>query len=215
MQWSGYDFFRWKMWGKPDEPWFDTFIINIAQWLLNADISQRFLCSSDKMNYLEGETIEFSAHLFDEKMNLVNGQDIKLTILQNDSLVAEKFFLEKDNSYKAYIEDLKSGKYTYSAETTLGKNIYNDEGEVLIEKLTLEQSTHGIQKAYLQYIASKTNGDMLISRMDFEKVLRVQREFKIIKIFRDIELWKKWHLAVIAVLLIATELFLRKKKGLL
>jgi len=215
LQWSGYDFFRWKMWEKPDEPWFDTFIINIAQWLLNADISQRFLCSSDKMNYLEGETIEFSAHLFDEKMNLVNGQDIKLTILQNDSLVAEKFFLEKDNSYKAYIEDLKSGKYTYSAETTLGKNIYNDEGEVLIEKLTLEQSTHGIQKAYLQYIASKTNGDMLISRMDFEKVLRVQREFKIIKIFRDIELWKKWYLAVIALLLIATELFLRKKKGLL
>ena len=215
LQWSGYDFFRWKMWEKSDEPWFDTFIINIAQWLLNADISQRFLCSSDKMDYLEGEPVEFSSHLFDEKMNLVNGQDIKLTILQNDTLVAEKFFLEKDNSYISYVEDLKAGKYNYSAETIFGKSIYKDEGQFLIEKLTLEQSTQGIQKAYLQYIASKTRGDMFISPKDFDKLLRVRREFKIIKTSRDIELWKKWYLAVIAILLIATELFLRKKKGLL
>ena len=215
LQWSGYDFFRWKMWEKSDEPWFDTFIINIAQWLLNADISQRFLCSSDEMNYLEGESIEFSAYVFDEKMNLVNGQDIKLKISIDDSLIIEKFFIEKDNSYIAHVKDLKAGKYTYSAKTTLGRNIYQDEGEILIEKLTLEQSTHGIQKAYLQYIASKTKGDMLISPEDFEKVLNVQREFKIIKKSRNIELWKKWYLAVIAILLIATELFLRKKKGLL
>jgi len=215
LQWSGYDFFRWKMWEKPDKPWFDTFIINIAQWLLNTDISQKFLCSSDKMDYLEGEPVEFSAHLFDEKMNLVNGQDIKLRILQNDSLVAEKYFIEKENSYKTNIDDLKAGNYSYLAETTLGNRIYKDEGQFLIETLTLEQSTQGIQQAYLQYIASKTNGNMIISPEDFEKVLKVQREFKIIKTTRDIELWKNWYLVVIAILLIATELFLRKKKGLL
>ncbi len=215
LQWSGYDFFRWKMWEKPDEQWFDSFIMNIGQWLLNTDISQRFLCSSDKMSYLEGEPIKFSAHLFDEKMNSINGQNIKLLIFQNDSLVTEKFLLEKDNSYEAVIQNLKPGKYTYSAETTSGKNIYKDEGQFLIEKLTLEQSTHGIQKAYLQYIASKTKGEILTSSDDFEEILNVQRETIIIKTTRDIELWKKWYLAVIAILLIATELFLRKKKGLL
>jgi len=215
LQWSGYDFFRWKMWEKLDEPWFDTFIINIAQWLLNADISQRFLCSSDKMSYLEGELVEFSAHLFDEKMNLVNGQNIKLKIFKDDSLVTEKFFIEKDNSYKADIDELKTGKYTYSSETTLGKNIFKDDGQFLIEILTLEQSTRGLQRAYLQYIASKTNGEMLTSSDDFEEILRVRREPIIIKTSRDIELWKKWYLVVIAILLIATELFIRKKKGLL
>ena len=130
-------------------------------------------------------------------------------------MVTEKFLLEKDNSYEAVIQNLKPGKYTYSAETTSGKNIYKDEGQFLIEKLTLEQSTHGIQKAYLQYIASKTKGEILTSSDDFEEILNVQRETIIIKTTRDIELWKKWYLAVIAILLIATELFLRKKKGLL
>ena len=215
LQWSGYDFFKWKMWEKPDEPWFDTFIINIAQWLLNADISQRFLCSTGKMSYLEGESVEFSAHLFDEKMNLVSAQNIKLQIFQNDSLVTEKFFIEKDNSYKVDFEDLKAGKYTYSSETALGKNIFKDDGQFLIERLTLEQSTRGLQQAYLQYIASKTNGELLTVSDDFEKILRVERGSIVIKTSRDIELWKKWYLAVIAILLIATELFLRKKKGLL
>ncbi len=215
LQWSGYDFFKWKMWEKPDEPWFDSFIMNIGQWLLNTDISQRFLCSSDKMSYLEGEPIKFSAHLFDEKMNTISGQNIKLLISQNDSLVTEKFLLEKDNSYEVDIENLKPGKYIYSAETTSGKNLYKDDGQFLIEFLTLEQSTQGIQKAYLQYIASKTKGEILTSSDDFEKILTVQREPIIIQSTRDIELWKKWYLAVIAILLIATELFLRKKKGLL
>jgi len=123
------------MWEKPDDPWFDTFIINIAQWLLNADISQRFLCSSDKMSYLEGEPVEFSAHLFDEKMNLVNGQNIKLKIFKDDSLVTEKFFIEKDNSYKADIDELKTGKYTYSSETTLGKIFLKMTGNFLSKYL--------------------------------------------------------------------------------
>lgn len=215
LQWAGYDFFRWKMWEKSEEPWFDTFIINIGQWLLNAGISQRFLCSSDKMVYLEGESVEISAHLFDEKMNHVNGQDIKLNILQNDTLVAEKFFLEKDNSYITHIDVLKPGKFNYSAETILGKSIYKDKGQFLIEELTLEQSTQGIQKAYLQYIASRTNGNMIITQNDFEKLLSIPREIKIVKTSHEIELWKMWYLAVIAILLIATELFLRKKKGLL
>jgi len=187
----------------------------VGQWLLNTDISQRFLCSSDKMSYLEGESIKFSAHLFDEKMNIINGQNIKLLISQNDSLVIEKFLLQKDNSYEAVIQNLKSGKYTYSAETTSGKNVYKDDGQFLIEKLTLEQSTRGIQRAYLQYIASKTKGEMLASSDDFGEILNVQREPIILKSTRDIELWKKWYLAVIAILLVATELFLRKKKGLL
>ncbi|MCD6329387.1 MAG: hypothetical protein J7M10_03390 [Candidatus Cloacimonetes bacterium] len=215
LQWSGYDFFKWKMWEKPDEPWFDSFIMNIAQWLLNADISQRFLCSPDKIYYLEGEPVEFTAYLFDEKMNLVNGQNIKLHIIQDDSLVAEKFLSEKDNSYKTEIDDLKSGKYIYSSETELGKNIFKDDGQFLIEILTLEQSSRGIQEAYLKYIASKTNGEMLSSSDDFKEILRVQREPIIIRTTRDIELWKKWYLAVIAIVLIGTELFIRKKKGLL
>jgi len=56
---------------------------------------------------------------------------------------------------------------------------------------------------------------MLTSSDDFEEILRVRREPIIIKTSRDIELWKKWYLVVIAILLIATELFIRKKKGLL
>jgi len=130
-------------------------------------------------------------------------------------LLQKNILLKKKNSYKTSLDDLNAGNYSYLAETTLGKIIYKDEGQFLIEKLTLEQSTRGIQKAYLQYIASKTKGDMLTSPENFKKLSGVKREMKIVKKSHEIELWKKWYLAVIAILLIATELFLRKKKGLL
>ncbi|MBN2018322.1 MAG: hypothetical protein JW794_09380, partial [Candidatus Cloacimonetes bacterium] len=212
---SGYDFYRWKMWEDIKKPWFDQFFINIGQWLLNTDVSQKFMCSSEKLSYMEGETVEFSAHIFDEKMNLVKNQDIKISIYRDDSLVQEKFLIEKDNHYSIEFRDLASGKYTFFAEAILGRKIFKDTGSFLIEERTLEQSTQGIQTAYLQYIASKTKGKMIVENSDLTHLLEIVRKNMVIKTTRDIELWKKWYLAVIAIFLVATELFLRKKKGLL
>ena len=216
LQFSGYDFYRWKMWEKSNNPWFDNFILNVGQWLLNTDISKRFICLPDKMDYTEGETVEFSAQLYDEKMNIVHVQDIKLIIAKNDSIYIEKFLHEEDNAYTTEILDLQPGKYSYYAETSLGKYKYNDEGEFLIEERTLEQSSHGIQTAYLEYIASKTGGRIIAEENALASNLDdVPREYQKISIVKEIELWRKWYVPILALLLIITELFIRKKKGLL
>ncbi|HEX37394.1 MAG TPA: hypothetical protein ENG70_00805 [Candidatus Cloacimonetes bacterium] len=215
LQFSGYGFYKWKMWQKSEQQWFDGLILNIIQWLLNADVSQRFICSTNKLSYLEGEQVEFSAYLFDEKMNTVNNQDILVEIIRQDTTIEKKYMVEENGKYQLNIKDLIDGSYAYKAETTLGQRLYQFKGEFLIEDRTLEQSTRGIQKSYLEFIASKTGGSIINNVQELSNLDKIRQESIEFTSTIDFELWKQWYLPIFALLLLVIELIIRKKKGLL
>ncbi len=215
LQFSGFGFYKWKMWQKQGQEWFDQLILNIVQWLLNADVSKRFLCSTNRLSYLEGENVAFQAYLFDEKMNPVNNQDILIKIAKNDSIFESNYMIEHNGEYSLDIQNLASGSYAYQAETSIGQRLYQDEGKFIIEDRTLEQSSSGIQRTYLEYIASKTGGSLIQNDEDLELLNKDPGAPIEITSVRDFELWKQWYLPILAIVLLALELILRKKKGLL
>ena len=214
LMFAGNGLYRWKMWENPTNKWFDEFVNSIVNWLINTDIKKRFICSTDKLEYLEGEPIDFSALLFDEKMNTIPKQDILLKIT-NDNEVIEKYLTEKDNEYFISVDGLKQGKYNYRAECILGNNLLISEGGFLIDSVTLEESTTGLNNSFLKFVASQTDGKVIKTENDFKELLAIQRRVKQIVTTKEMELWKKWYIPVIAIFLISLELFIRKRKGLL
>lgn len=207
-------FYRWKMWENSQNEWFDKFFNSIANWLINTDIKKRFFCTTDKLQYMRGEAVEFSALLFDEKMNSIPKQNILLKISYQDSLI-EKYFIEKDDKYKIAVSGLREGKYNFQVETILGNHTLISKGEFLIESMPLEDSSTGINSSFLKFISSQTDGKIIRSEKDFEQLLEIKRKPKEIKRTKEIELWRKWYVPVVAILLLSLELFIRRRKGLL
>jgi len=206
--------YLWKMWEDPQSEWFDEFFNSIVQWLINTDIKKRFICATNKLQYMEGEPVDFSALIFDERMNMISNQDILLKVKKDDEII-EKYLTEQDNKYLTTLDGLTKGKYHYKVECVLGNNLLVDKGEFLIEPLPLEESSTGINTSFLKFIASQTDGKIVEDEEDFENLLTIRREPKQIVLTTEIELWKKWYIPVVAILLISSELFIRRRKGLL
>jgi hypothetical protein len=208
--------YRWKMWEELKRPWFDEFVNSISNWLINADITKRFLCATDKLQYMVGEPINFSALLFDESMNPIPRQDILLKIKpkSGDKSIIEKYLTEKENKYAATVEDLEAGQYSFEASCVIGSRNLVYQGEFLVEKMPLEQSTTGLNTTFLNFIASKTNGLVIRDIQEIERLAEIERKSEIVKQVEEIELWKQWYIPVLAIFLISFELFVRKRKGL-
>lgn len=209
--------YRWKMWEETDHPWFDKFVNSVANWLINADITKRFQCATDKLQYMTGESINFSALLFDESMNTIPGQDIllKITPKTEGETTIEKYLTEKENKYTATVENLEAGQYRFEAICTVGSKKLVSSGEFLVEKTPLEQSTIGLNTTFLNFIASKTNGLMIKDIEEIEKLGQIERTPKIVEQVEEIELWKQWYIPLLAIIFVSFELFVRKRKGLL
>lgn len=208
--------YRWKMWEEPDRQWFDKFVNSIANWLINADITKRFQCATDKLQYMVGEPIDFSALLFDESMNTIPRQDIllKITPKSEEKAIIEKYLTEKENKYATTIEDLEAGQYRFEATCTVGNRKLVSSGEFLVEKMPLEQSRTGLNTTFLNFISSKTNGVVIRNLDEIGKLSEIERKPKIVEQARSIELWKQWYIPVLAIILVSFELFVRKRKGL-
>jgi len=204
--------YRWKMWQDSASPWFDNFTNSVTNWLINAQTDKRFICNTDKLQYLSGDEIKFSAHVFDEKMNTISNQDISLAITKNDSSFLKKYLTESANKYTTRVTINETGRYRYQAEAKIGNKVLTDSGEFLVDKMTREQSTKGINNNILSFIANKTNGKLDANITD---LFNENYTSKTVKTKIDFNLWKKWYIALIAIAIFSLELFLRKRKGLL
>ena len=214
LMFAGSGFYRWKMWEDSENEWFDEFMNSIVNWFTNTDIKNRFLCTTNKLQFMEGEPVDFSILIFDEKMNTISRQDILLKVRKADEII-EKYLTEKNNKYITTINGLEKGKYNFQAECLLGNNLLTSEGEFLIESIPLEESSTGINISFLTFIASQTDGKIIENEEGFEQLLTLRRAQKQTISINELELWKKWYIPVIAIFLISLELFIRKRKGLL
>ncbi|MEA2103794.1 MAG: hypothetical protein U9P79_04025 [Candidatus Cloacimonadota bacterium] len=220
---AGNGFYRWKMWEDSTSPWFDNFIISLADWLINSNINKRFICSTDKMQYLEGQTVNFSSMVFDERMNLLPNVDIFLTLKQGNEKINQMYFTENEYEYSAVIKNLPVGKYEFLAECKIGNQLNHYSGEFIIDPMSLEQSSTGINTNILSFIASQTNGSLIenvssttgADSDDFDKITLEKSKSLQVSSANEFELWKKWYIPFLAILFFSIELLIRKRKGLL
>ena len=217
----GTGFFRWKMWEDSNSAWFDDFIISIAEWLINSNASKRFICSTNQMQYFEGQTVEFSSMIFDERMNLMPNKDISLTVKLGNSDINQIYFTEDENEYSTEIRNLSVGNYQYQAECKIGNQLNVFSGEFIVEPMSLEQSSTGLNTNILSFIASQTGGAVIensgnkLKRSDFDIIISGKSDSLPLISVKEIELWKKWYIPFLAILFFSIELLIRKRKGLL
>jgi len=203
-----HDLWKWQLWNSGNS--YNKFIYNIFSWLGQTS-SERFYSSLAKNSFFLGEEITIDLHAFDETLSPVTEINAEISVINSESkIIYQGFMLKEDNKYKIKFSDLQSGKYKYIIFDEISKS--QSEGEFIISQNSPEYRDTGINLALLSYISNKTNGK-LIDNLNDLNILEAKQE--IIKLRSEIPIYNKWYIIAIFLLVFCTELFLRKRWGLL
>ncbi|NQV18930.1 MAG: hypothetical protein HQ534_10340 [Armatimonadetes bacterium] len=190
---------------------YSDFMTNIILWL-SASNTERFVSFTDKYSYFEGEKIMITLTAFDEKLAPITNLTAKLIIKQNEKKILEEYLLEKRDEYFAEIEELEKGSYRYSIFAE--KTEQQTSGNFLITDDNPEARDRGFNQPLLAYISKQTNGKIIdeetLSDFTFPKAISKIEELK-----TELPIYRKWYLIAIFLVCFCTELFLRKRWGLL
>lgn len=216
---AGENLWKWRLSDylqKGDHKVIDDLINKVVQYLsIKGDKS--FFKVKVSNRFLENENVEFDAEVYNESYELINKDDVNITITD-----------EKNNSYpfilgkteKAYYLNAGTfpvGNYTYQAAVKTGKNTYTKKGEFIITGLNLELLNSVADHNLLYRIAKAHDGEMfyardlqglrkkILEREDIRPVSYAQKRF--------IDLSGNVWLFLLILALLSAEWFIRKRSG--
>ena len=225
----GYGLYRWKMLGyasnealgRTDAPdLFEILIDNAYRWLSVKEQNKLVNIRTTKKHFNQGEKIEFIGDLYDASYIPIENANIKIDIGTNENKREISMTSIGNGRYLGSVEGLPQGDFSFTANATLGsRNLGNDNGRFSIGELAIEYQNLKQNVALLKLISDRTLGkyydgtdlsaiseDIMNSNTFTDRPVSLQSEFL---------LWNWLGLLIIAILLFATEWFIRKRTGLI
>jgi hypothetical protein len=216
---AGENLWKWRLSDylqKGDHKVFDDLIEKIVQYL-SVKGDKSFFKVKVSNRFPENENVEFDVEVFNESYELINKDDVNITITD-----------EKNNSYpfvpgkteKAYYLNAGTfpvGNYTYKATVKTGRNTYAKNGEFIVTPLNLELLNSVADHNLLYRIAKAHDGEMfyardlqglrkkIMEREDIRPVSYSQRRFN--------DLAGNVWLFLLILALLSAEWFIRKSSG--
>ncbi|MDR0926131.1 MAG: VWA domain-containing protein [Ignavibacteria bacterium] len=226
----GYGLFRWKLLGYAAQTkWnnnsevpdlFETLVDNSYRWLSVRDKNKQVNIRTVKKHYNQGEKVEFIGDIYDAAFVPMENANVRVSINSNDIKREITLTSIGNGRYHGIVDGLSKGDYPFTATATLGsRNLGNDDGRFSIGELAIEYQNLRQNSALLNTIAARTLGKYYdgtdlstliadITKNDSYTVRPVQKQSETL-------LWNAIPLLIAAILLFATEWFIRKRSGLL
>ena len=196
---------------------FDLMMDKIIQYL-NTNNQKKSLIVSHERFYNMGDNIEITAQYFNKNYEFDENASLSIKLVNTKTNSVKQFdLLKSNNSFKVNLEGLNPGKYSFEIKESNSKSSYTASFEVL--DFDIEKQFVNANFNQMKQVSMQTNGTVYIPNQidDLIKKLTVSEEFPTIEksIKTNTSLIDTlWFLILLAVLL-ATEWFIRKYKGLL
>ncbi len=215
----GYELWRWNflfVGRNVETDLYDSFFNKMIRWLVTREEDKRVKIQSNKKIYRGGEPIEFQAQVYYEDYRPMDGAEVKV-ILKNQSDAPEMVLPSTGNGrYRGEFQVLAAGEYEYQGKAFAGEILLGeDSGKFSVEPFSLEFQNTRMEAGVLQKIAAMTGGHYFTINNYQNLPEFVNFPPKKITIAREWELWNKISLLVALMIFLATEWFVRKKKGML
>ncbi|MCX6248205.1 MAG: hypothetical protein NTW10_10750 [Bacteroidetes bacterium] len=216
---AGENLWKWRLSDylqKGDHKVFDDLINKIIQYLsLKGDKS--FFKIKVANRFPENENVQFEAEVYNQSYELINQDDVNLTI-KDEKNNAYPFVLGKtDKAYYLNAGSFPVGDYTYEANVKTGKNLYTKKGAFIISPVNLELLNSVADHNLLFRIAKAHDGEMIYARDLQELRKKILNRQDIRPVFysqkRFIDLSGSGWLFLLILALLSAEWFLRKRNG--
>lgn len=196
---------------------FDVLISKIIQYASNTD-KKKNLILDYKNNYLTSEDVEFRAQFFNKSFELDLQAKLKIQLTNTETKeVLNATFIPNTNFYSLNLNDLAAGNYSFVATEEKSKTSVS--GSFQIQYFDAEWQFATPNYAQLNQLALQNKGavhllnetnkviDLLVNNEQYKPV---QKE-----VYTKTPLIDWLNLLILALILFATEWFIRKYNGLL
>ncbi len=214
-----YGLWRWKLLmlgtGQPADT-YGKFFSNAVRWLATRENSKLVRVRPNKEIYHSGEQVEFSAQVYYRDYVPLDGAEVKVAVLADTVVERITLLGVGEGRYEGGVQVLAGGDYTYEAIATKdGRELGRDQGRFSVEPFSLEFQSTRMNEPLLRQIAERSGGHYY----DLDQLEKLAADLKLspqqITQTRELPLWRSIPLLAIALFLLSTEWFLRKRKGML
>ena len=165
----GTGIWRWKLYDFHSNKTYDNFeelFSKSVKYLLTE--KEKKLTINYKDNYLNNESIVFTADLKNPSQELTNDPDLRIRIINKHSKkVYEYDFSKKNSSYHLALISLPEGLYSFTAEAKYGNITYSETGSFAVSSIGAEAQDLTANSQRMQLLASLTNGNNFnVSELD-------------------------------------------------
>lgn len=210
---------RWRMRDHEDNgshEVFDRLLSKMVQFLaLKTDKSQ-FRVNTDN-RYHEDDAVIFSAELYNESYETINGPEVEMTITDQDGKRYEYQFNRTESAYRLNAGAFKEGNYRYKARVSAGGKVLEAEGQFMVAAIRMETTRTTADHALMYRLAERSGGEMVYPRQVEMLAERIDERDDIRNVMYE-QTWFKevihlrWLFALLLALL-SMEWFLRKRQG--
>ncbi|MFO7879949.1 MAG: hypothetical protein R6V52_07930 [Bacteroidales bacterium] len=159
---TGTGFWRWRMTeyiqnGTHDG--FDDLFNNLTQYLITKSTGKQFAVQAEQI-IAENKSVVFEAELYNQAYELINEPDVKLFLSDSTEETREFNFNRSLNAYRLSLGSLPAGEYTWKAEVNYENNLYSEEGNFIVEPVSMEGLQTQANHRMLKMISEATNAEM-------------------------------------------------------
>ena len=216
---TGENIWKWRLSNfltKGNHQVFDEMINKMVQYLTVKEDKSFFRIKCND-RFRENEMVEMEADVYNESYEMINQQDVNLTIIDEHNKSYPFIFGKTENAYFLNAGTFPVGKYTYNATVKSGKTTLQKSGSFIIAPINLEVINTVADHNLLFRLATLHGGDLyypkdlnllidkINHREDIRPVIYTQKRFS--------DLTGNLLLFMLILTLLSTEWFLRKRAG--
>ncbi|MCF7919968.1 MAG: VWA domain-containing protein [Candidatus Cloacimonetes bacterium] len=202
------DLWKWQLWGEDDH--YFTFMDNLMQWL-SYDRAENFLAWSHQNSYLLGEDVQITLNAYDEKFAPVTDLKAEITLELDGKEYLQDFLTRSFDQYAYSFIAEKPGNYQVKIRDT--ERGLESKTSFIINQANSESRDRGINRALLSFLAEETGGKFYWNNDILAEYPAGEVRYEYLH--KEIPLYKKWYTIALFLLVFCTEIFFRKRWGLL
>ncbi len=220
---TGYGIWRWQLLTEGSREGADflpLLLSNAVRWLTTEEENKFVRITPAKEAFTTAEPVEFTGQVYDDQLRPVDNADVPVTIRRDGAEYRLLLTAAGNGRYEGSIDALPEGEYTFSGTATAGgRSLGEDGGKFSVGQVNIEFLETKMNKSLLDQIAYHTGGMFYANAVpasfpdDLGHAARLSpKEFSEA---REIELWNSKYFALLIVLLLAVEWFIRKRNGMI
>jgi hypothetical protein len=220
----GRGWWRWRLTAAGTEnaaTVFSEFASGLLRWIAEPTARERFQVEPGKRVYAAGETVHFTASLWDAGYAPIEGAEVSVQYRAlEDSSASPPARVDlagtgDPGSYDGAASSLPAGPYAYDAIAS-GPNgeLGRASGRFWVEPMGPEFVRTWSDREALQQIAAESQGSGTDLAGLADLIQRLPGSVRRLESIREIEIWNHWILFLLFVLVLSTEWFLRRRRGL-
>ncbi len=195
---------------------YEQFIQNAVRWLTTQENSKLVRVTSNREIYRSGEEVKFTAQVYFEDYQPVDAAEVAVQLTGENATQELTLSSLGDGQYEGSFQVLDGGDYSFSGTAHLqGRVLGRDGGKFSVEPFSLEFQDTRMDQVLLQRISAESGGTFHTQSDLGTLSAGLAFPDKYVSLTSEWEIWNRPQMLIIFILLLASEWFIRKRKGML